>query len=113
MPNLGSLFFYSLSNYSNKDLAILPHTKINTEDLSEVAWELFDAGEDNRLLALLEPWFKPGVEISKRQAPLFDLLANLYFELGNPIKRLVERVCQSQYKPLAARNSRVFRSLLP
>lgn len=103
-PDFGNLLFYSLSSYTNKDLAMLPDTRINTQDLAAVAWELFDAGEDRRLLALLEPWFKPGVELNKRQVPLFDLMADLYFELGNPIKRkrLIERVCQSRYKPLAA-----------
>lgn len=93
-----------LDHYPLKALANLPETRVDTEALADVAIQWLNNGDERRALALLEPWFKPRVPLTRRQRPLFDLLMDIYLDLDKPRKRkqLLERGCNAEDKPLRA-----------
>lgn len=93
---------YVLNAIPQKQLSELVHSKIDTQALADVAEQWLEEGKEKRVAALLEPWFKAGVELNQRQVPLLDILADLYLAGNNPVKRqrLLLRVSESHNKEL-------------
>lgn len=93
-----------LDHYPKNALATLPQSQVDTEAVADTAIQWLDEGINDRALALLEPWFKPDVPLTHRQCPLFNLLMDLYQDLGKPVKRkrLLERACKASNKLLRA-----------
>lgn len=89
---------HMLDQYPQKALADLPKTAVDTEAVADTAEQWLAEGDTRRALALLEPWFKAGQRINRRQLPLFDLLMEIYLEEDNPIKRkrVLEQACNAE-----------------
>lgn len=104
MPEDLNLLYFMLKTLPRKELGELPDSQVDAEALAHVAWMWIEEGETQKALALLEPWFKPGVTLNHRQLPLFDLLMDMYLDLNKPIKRkrLAERVCEAEHRQLSA-----------
>lgn len=99
-----NLLYFVLEVSPKRVLAELPESQVDTEALADVALQWLARGEEQRALALLEPWFKPKVTLTQRQLPMFDILMNLYMDMNKPLKRkrLLERACQAENKLLRA-----------
>lgn len=65
----------------------LPAARVPPRMVLEAAALLSDEGQDRPACALLEPWAKQAAPWPGSQAPLFDLLCDLYLDLGHPRKR--------------------------
>lgn len=89
---------YVLKFAPKTTLAKLPHSKVNTDAVADVAEQWLEEGKIEEALALLEPWFKPNITLSKRHRWLFDILMTVYLEEDKPLKRkrLLQRACEAE-----------------
>ncbi|HWU51208.1 MAG TPA: SEC-C domain-containing protein [Tahibacter sp.] len=71
----------------------LPDSHVDVDRVAHFAGELQARGDDTAALALLEPWFVRDDAFVARRELLFDILTNVYFDLGKPRKKtqLLER----------------------
>jgi tetratricopeptide (TPR) repeat protein len=71
----------------------LPDSQVDIDRVAHFARELQAQGDNTSALALLEPWFMRDDAFIARRELLFDLLTNVYFDLGKPRKKtqLLER----------------------
>lgn len=99
-----NMLYYTLECAPKNMLATLPSSKVNSEALADVAEQWREEGKMDRVLALLEPWFKPAVTLNKRHRWLFDILMDVYLEEDKPLKRkrLLQRACEAEDKQLRA-----------
>lgn len=97
-----NMLYYVLERAPKTMLATLPTSKVNNEALADVAERWREERKIDRVLALLEPWFKPNVPLNKRHRWLFDILMNVYLEEDKPLKhkRLLQRACEAEDKQL-------------
>src|SRR5690554_3583687 len=105
-PPLGNynMLRHMLDAYTQKSMAELVHSQVDTEALADTAIQWLQEGEDRRAFALLEPWFKGDAPLTKRHGPLFDPMMDAYLYLDKPRKRqqLLERACQAKDSTLRA-----------
>ncbi len=99
-----NMLYYTLASAPKSMLTALPASKVNSEALANVAERWREEGKTDRVLALLEPWFKPTVTLSKRHRWLFDILMDVYLDEDKPLKRkrLLQRACNAEDKQLRA-----------
>lgn len=99
-----NMLYYTLECAPKNMLATLPSSKVNSEALADVAEQWREEGKMDRVLGLLEPWFKPSVTLNKRHRWLFDILMDVYQELDKPLKRkrLLQCACEAEDKQLRA-----------
>lgn len=97
-----NMLYYVLEGAPKTMLATLPTSKVNNEALADVAEQWREEGKIHRVLALLEPWFKPTVPLGKRHRWLFDILMDVYLDEDKPLKRkrLLQRACEAEDKQL-------------
>jgi tetratricopeptide (TPR) repeat protein len=81
------LLIYVLAALPQKVIKAFPRDRFSPELLASIAGEWMEQGEDTRVLALLEPLFADPARLDHRHAPAFDVLMNLYLDLGKPRKR--------------------------
>lgn len=74
----------------------LPGSRIDVERVSHTALEWLDQDDDKAVQALLEPWFAADSGFVAKNEMLFDLLLDLYTDLGKPRKKsqLLDRALQ-------------------
>lgn len=99
-----NMLYYVLEYAPKTLLATLPNSKVNNEALADVAEQWREEGKMDRVLALLEPWFKPTMTLTKRHRWLFDILMDVYLDTDKPLKRkrLLQRACEADDKQLRA-----------
>jgi uncharacterized protein YecA (UPF0149 family) len=87
-----------LDAYPQNAMGKLVDSQVDTEAVADTAMQWLYEGEERRTLALLEPWFKGDAPLTRRHAPLFDPLMDVYLALGKPRKRqqLLERACRAK-----------------
>lgn len=97
-----NMLYYTLECAPKNMLATLPTSKVNNDALADVAEQWREEGKMDRVLALLEPWFKPTVTLGKRHRWLFDILMDVYLDVDKPLKRkrLLQRACEADDKQL-------------
>lgn len=71
----------------------LPDSHVDIDRVAHFAGELQAQGDNTLVLALLEPWFARDDAFVARRELLFNILTNVYFDLGKPRKKaqLLER----------------------
>ena len=65
----------------------LPGSRVSLDRVAHAATEYSEEGRDRDALALLEPWFADDKRFEARFELLFDLLLNVYSDLGKPRKK--------------------------
>lgn len=70
-----------------KALAAFPHRRFNPELLAAVTSDWLQADELERARVLLEPLFADSSHLDGRHAMAFDILMDIYADLGKPRKR--------------------------
>ena len=99
-----SLLPYVLDCFSRKDLRTLPFGRLDPEELAHVArtWQEKDRLRDAE--ALLEGFFSHVKVLDRKAEWAFDVLMDLYLELGHPRKRkrLLEQALASKDKSMRA-----------
>lgn len=89
---------FMLDAYPQNAMGALVNSRVDTVDVADTAMQWLDEGEERRVLALLEPWFKGDAPLTHRHAPLFTPLMDVYLYLHKPRKRqqLLERACHAK-----------------
>lgn len=84
--------------------AELPASRVNVDAVADTVDQWLNEGEYKRALALLEPWFAGDGKLGDRLEPLFDLLMDVYYTLGNERKRerLLKKAVERGDKALRA-----------
>ncbi len=98
-PLFGRLNFlrYVLDAYPKSKLANVAASKASIDAVADTAYQWMREGQEVRAAALLEPFFAGGVALRARLAPLFNLLMDVWLNLGRNAKReaLIETILQS------------------
>lgn len=89
-----NLLRYVLDATPVRRLPELPSSRVDPDAVWDTARQWLEERDGRRAVALLEPWFAEGRELTGRLEPMFDLLMDCYLRGGNERKRkkLVERV---------------------
>jgi tetratricopeptide (TPR) repeat protein len=92
-----SLLSYVLERIPQSQYKSLPFNKLSPEELGHVASQWIEQYRHEEAMALLEPLFAHPAKLDARHEYAFDMLCDVYFELGHPIKRLrlVESMMQT------------------
>ena len=78
---------YVLDAYPKSRLAEVSASKASVDAVANTAEQWQDEGELARSIALLEPYFGGDGPLTERQAPLFNLLMDIWLEMGKRSKR--------------------------
>jgi tetratricopeptide (TPR) repeat protein len=99
-----SVFSYVLETVPVAQYGTLPFKQIDPEEVAHAASEWQKNGRIEPATLLLEALLAPANKLDRRHEYAFDTLCDLYLEAGRADDRLalVERVMQSQDKPLRA-----------
>lgn len=89
-----NLLRYVLDSTPARRLSELPFSRVEPEAVWDTARQWLEEGDGKRAVALLEPWFAEGRDLTGCLEPMFDLLMDCYLRGGNERKRknLLERV---------------------
>lgn len=97
-----NLLKYVLDYTPKNRFAELPNSKVDPEAVADAALQWLNKGDTKKALALVEPWFKQEITLTKRHRWLFDILMDIYLDEDKPLKRkrLLQRACAAEDKQL-------------
>lgn len=78
---------YVLDAYPKTRLAEVSASKASVDAVTNTAEQWLDEGEMARAVALLEPYFAGDAPLAERLAPAFDLLMDIWLEMGKRANR--------------------------